>query len=142
MIIVLVSFICFIGYSQSDRVFQNPPHLYGSQKQSVKIHCEHSVPNYNQVNWYRQTQDHGLAFIGYQLASSSKIETDFNDKVEIAGDGNKNVTLTIKSLLSDDSVVYFCAAYYTVLHICFIQYKNLCVNILYTSQTPAPVARE
>ncbi|KAK3562638.1 hypothetical protein QTP86_003377 [Hemibagrus guttatus] len=127
------------GFSQSNRVIQSPPDLFGNHQQSVNIQCEHSEQRYDQILWYRQ--DHGLTFIGYQLRTSSQqIENDFMSKVEIVGDGSKNVSLTITNLLSNDSAVYFCAAYYTVLHICFILYKNLCVNILCTSLTPAPVA--
>ncbi|GAA6086123.1 uncharacterized protein LOC103458274 [Tachysurus ichikawai] len=130
-------FLC--SFSQSNRVIQNPPDLFGTHQQSVKIQCEHSVPSYNQINWYRQ--DQGLTFIGYQMRTSSpQIENDFKTKVDIVGDGSKNLSLTIKNLLSNDSAVYFCAAYYTVLHICFIQYKNLCVNILSISLSPASVA--
>ncbi|KAF4084287.1 hypothetical protein AMELA_G00127070 [Ameiurus melas] len=123
--IIWVLIICPRGFSQSDRVFQTPPDLLGHHKHSVKIQCEHSVPSYNQINWYRETHDLGLTLIGYQVGkSSTQIENDFKLKVEIAGDGNKNVSLPIKNLLSNDSMVYFCAAYYTVLHLCYIQYKN------------------
>ncbi|XP_053538654.1 uncharacterized protein LOC128633578 [Ictalurus punctatus] len=123
--ILWVLMICHRGLSQSDLVFQTPPDLFGNHKQSVKIQCVHSVPSYNQINWYRETQDQGLTLIGYQYRTSSpQIENDFKLKVEIAGDGNKNVSLTIKNLSSNDSVVHFCAASYTVLHLCFIQYKN------------------
>ncbi|KAF5891682.1 T-cell receptor beta variable [Clarias magur] len=129
------------SFSQNSLVIQKPPDLFGDPKGSVKIQCEHSVPSYNQINWYRQSQDRTLTFIGYQYAKSSKtIEKDFESKVEMAGDGSKNVSLTISDLVSSDSMVYFCAAYYTVLQICFIQYKNLCVSIHYTSLTPAAVA--
>ncbi|TSM77396.1 hypothetical protein Baya_6146 [Bagarius yarrelli] len=139
--VIWVLIMCRKGFSQSDRVNQNPPDLFGNPKQSVIIQCQHSVPNYNQINWYRQSQDLRLTFIGFQMGkSSSQVENDFKPKVEIAGDGNKNVSLMIKNLLASDSEVYFCAAYYTVLQICFVLYKNLGVNILNTSLSPASVA--
>ncbi|KAF4084286.1 hypothetical protein AMELA_G00127060, partial [Ameiurus melas] len=104
--IIWVLMICPRGFSQSDRVFQTPPDLFGHHKQSVKIQCEHSVPNYDRIIWYRETQDLGLTLIGYQYVTSQpQIENDFKLKVEIAGDGRKNVSLTIKNLSSNDSVV-------------------------------------
>ncbi|KAK2843658.1 hypothetical protein Q7C36_011873 [Tachysurus vachellii] len=42
--------ICPGGFSQSNRVKQNPPDLFGNHQQFVKIQCEHSVPSYNQIN--------------------------------------------------------------------------------------------
>lgn len=74
------------------------------------------MPNYNQINWYKQTPDQDLTFIGYKLLSSnSNKEPDFETKVDMSGDGSKKVSLTIKDLSSKDNAVYVCAAYYTVL---------------------------
>ncbi|KAF5891695.1 T-cell antigen receptor beta [Clarias magur] len=87
------------SFSQNNRVTQKPPDLFGDPKGSVKIQCEHSVPNYNQINWYRQSQDRTLTFIGYKLRMSAATpEKDFESKVTMAGDGSKNVSLTISDL--------------------------------------------
>lgn len=64
--------------------------------------------------------------MGYLLSKSGKNpEKDFKDKIEMSGDGNSEVFLTIKNLLSNDSAVYFCAAYYTVSQIAVVHYKNI-----------------
>ncbi|KAF5891687.1 T-cell receptor beta variable [Clarias magur] len=140
-ITIWVLVICSRGFSQNSLVIQKPPDLIGDPKGSVKIQCEHNVPNYYQINWYRQSRDRTLTFIGYKSQTSTpKIEKDFESKVEMAGDGSKNVSLTISDLVSSDSMVYFCAAYYTVLQICFIQYKNLFNKDVENIYTPAPVA--
>lgn len=84
--------------------------------ESAKIQCVHTITNYDQINWYRQIKDRDLTFIGYKMGNADGgYEPDFKTKVEMTGDGKKNVFLTIKDLLSNDSAVYFCAAYYTVL---------------------------
>ncbi|KAK2843655.1 hypothetical protein Q7C36_011870 [Tachysurus vachellii] len=48
--IIWVLMICPGGFSQSNRVKQNPPDLFRNHQQSVKIQCEHSVQNYDQIN--------------------------------------------------------------------------------------------
>lgn len=74
------------------------------------------MSSYNQINWYKQTQDQDLILIGYKVGKAeSNYEPDFKAKLEMSGDGNKNVSLTIKDLSSNDDAAYFCAAYYTVL---------------------------
>ncbi len=57
----------------------------------------------------------GLQFMGYLNIKQEVKETTFNDKIKLEGDGINNVTLTLNTLKMNDSAVYFCAAYYTVL---------------------------
>ncbi len=57
----------------------------------------------------------GLQFMGYLNIKQEVKETTFNDKIKLEGDGINNVTLTLNTLKMNDSAVYFCAAYDTVL---------------------------
>uniref|UniRef100_A0A673HE51 Ig-like domain-containing protein n=1 Tax=Sinocyclocheilus rhinocerous TaxID=307959 RepID=A0A673HE51_9TELE len=100
-------------FSLSNKVDQTPSDVIETQGETAKIQCLHSVPNYNQINWYRQNQDHGFTLMGYLLGKEPYKENDFKDKIEMSGDGNNNRYLNIKSLSSNDNAVYFCAAYYT-----------------------------
>ncbi len=118
----LTSHFCFVkyvntlftGFSLSNKVNQSPPDVIERQGETAKIQCLHSVPNYDRINWYRQTQDHGFTLMGYLLGKEPYKENDFKDNIEMSGDGNSNGYLNIKSLKSNDNAVYFCAAYYTV----------------------------
>ncbi|KAI7804513.1 TCR beta variable region [Triplophysa rosa] len=127
VIIITVTMINLLGYSLCNKVDQSPADEIKIPGESVKIQCKHSVANYNQINWYRQNlQNKELTFMGYLLAQSGKnTEKDFTDKIELSGDGNSEGFLTIKNLLSNDSAVYFCAAYYTVSQITVVHYKNI-----------------
>ncbi len=66
--------------------------------------------------WYKQTKGTlGFKLMGYLNGESDEIETEFKKKVLLNGNGRRNGTLTIENLTVDDSAVYFCAAYDTVL---------------------------
>ncbi len=82
--------------------------------ESAKIQCLHRIPSYDQINFYRQNQDLGFTLMGYLLGKEPYEENDLKYKIEMSGDGNSNGYLTINRLSSNDSAVYFCAAYYTV----------------------------
>uniref|UniRef100_A0A8C1Z3K5 Ig-like domain-containing protein n=1 Tax=Cyprinus carpio TaxID=7962 RepID=A0A8C1Z3K5_CYPCA len=102
------------GSSHSNTVDQSPPDVIKKQGESAEIQCSHNVPGYNQINWYRQNQGQEFTFMGYLLLTDPTPEKEFTTKIEMSGIGNRNGAVTIKNLSSDDSAVYFCAAYYTV----------------------------
>ncbi|KAG9268843.1 hypothetical protein AMEX_G17869 [Astyanax mexicanus] len=111
---------CLFGFSHSNRVTQTPLHLIRNPAESAVIECSHTVSGYDRVGWYKQTTDsQSFTLIGYVYAKATpNKEAEFQDKVDISGDGNNDVTLSIKDLSASDSAVYFCAAYYTVLQSC------------------------
>lgn len=143
--------LLFTGLSHSNKVDQSPSDVIKKQGESAVIRCLHSVPNYNQINWYKQNQGQEFTFMGYLLLIGPNLEKEFTEKIEMSGNGNSNGSVTIKNLAPSDSAVYFCAAYYTVFYIPAVLYKNLSLILLLeeeakkhkcliSSFTPAPVA--
>ncbi len=104
--------LLFTGFSFSYKADQSPPDIIKRPGESAEIRCLHSVPSYNQINWYKQ--DQGFTLMGYLVGTSNFSEKGFTDKIVMSGDGNSNGLFTIKNLASSDSAMYFCAAYYTV----------------------------
>ncbi len=101
--------------NHANTVLQSPNDLIKRQTESAVIVCSHNITNYNQMLWYKQSQDTtGLKFMGY-LFTKENIEPEFKDDIKFEGDAKRNGTLTINSLGPQDSAVYFCAAYYTVI---------------------------
>ncbi|ROI15748.1 hypothetical protein DPX16_8902 [Anabarilius grahami] len=99
-------------------VVQTPPDLLMKQAGSAEIECSHSIQNYYVVQWYRQSQSiMDLQLMGFRNIEQDTIETEFNDKIKLKGDGRNSVTLIIHTLTLTDSAVYFYAAYDTVLRI-------------------------
>ncbi|GAA6073680.1 uncharacterized protein LOC108269678 [Tachysurus ichikawai] len=96
-------------------VIQNPPYLIKYQDEFAEIKCAHTVNYYDRILWYKHGQDTGFQFMGYIYNESPNPEADFKSKVKLSGDGRNNGSLTINSVSVNDSAVYFCAAYYTVL---------------------------
>ncbi|XP_056111056.1 uncharacterized protein LOC130088362 [Rhinichthys klamathensis goyatoka] len=120
-----VSVMMFTAACLGKTVDQTPDNLIKNQDESAVIICAHKIPNYDQILWYKQSQDtSGLKLMGYLYYSENK-ESEFENKIKLEGDAKKNGTLSINSLRLNDSAVYFCAAYYTVFTITSDSYKNL-----------------
>ncbi|KAL1258074.1 hypothetical protein QQF64_011318 [Cirrhinus molitorella] len=97
-------------------VYQTPSKSIKNRDKSAVFVCTHNIASYFQMMWYKQT--HGtleLKLMGYLNSETDQIETEFKDKIDLKGNGRRNGTLTIEDLTEDDSAVYFCAAYDTVL---------------------------
>ncbi|XP_076013826.1 M1-specific T cell receptor beta chain-like isoform X5 [Genypterus blacodes] len=103
--IVLVS-----GSSLSDKVNQTPAHMCNNPGQTAKISCSHSIQNYDQILWYKQTKNRQLQLLGYMLANAGYPETGQNVSMGGSADKDKTSTLTIEGLSLNSSGVYFCAA--------------------------------
>ncbi|KAI5102609.1 hypothetical protein C0J45_7961, partial [Silurus meridionalis] len=113
----------------SSNVQQSPSDLIKSKGDSVELVCLHSLNNYNIILWYRNIANHTLELMGYLWNKKDYVETNFTEKIEMNGDANKNCTLVIKELSSDDSTVYFCAAsvHSDTKHLSFAQKRSLAV---------------
>uniref|UniRef100_A0A4W6BUY8 Ig-like domain-containing protein n=1 Tax=Lates calcarifer TaxID=8187 RepID=A0A4W6BUY8_LATCA len=95
------------------RVDQTPPVIIKKTGESVtsEIKCSHSIQNHDVILWYKQ-DEHGLKLLGYLNLDRLYPEDDVKGKISFDGDGSKQSSLTISSLLSNDGGVYFCAARY------------------------------
>ncbi|KAG9268846.1 hypothetical protein AMEX_G17872, partial [Astyanax mexicanus] len=104
-------YFCAVISSSSDQVFQTPPDQFRKDGESAELHCSHSISGYNRILWYKQTRNQQLQLIGYLAYTQAFWEPEFINKTALSGSGDKNAKLTIKSLTSNDSAVYFCAAF-------------------------------
>ncbi|KAM7403599.1 hypothetical protein PAMA_004175 [Pampus argenteus] len=100
--------ILLSGSSLSDQVSQTPPDRYNKPGETTTIRCLHSIQNYNQIFWYKQSNKQ-LQLLGYMLAGSGKPEAGVDVKIEGSADKDQNCTLTIEGLSLNSSAVYFCA---------------------------------
>ncbi|KAF4102511.1 hypothetical protein G5714_017311 [Onychostoma macrolepis] len=99
-------------------VLQMPEDLLKKQDESAVITCTHNIQSYDRILWYKQSQDSlGLKLMGNLYYNNPNEEPEFKGKIKLEGEAQTNGNLTINSLRLNDSAVYFCAAYYTVLRI-------------------------
>ncbi|KAL7872929.1 hypothetical protein AOLI_G00120000 [Acnodon oligacanthus] len=98
-------------FSNSKDVSQMPPDLLRKPGESAVLQCLHSISGYNYILWYKQTRNRELQYMGRLAVTSSQPEPEFSKKISLSGSGNKNGTLIINDLTSNDSAVYYCAAF-------------------------------
>ncbi|KAL1258062.1 hypothetical protein QQF64_011306 [Cirrhinus molitorella] len=113
---VCVSLACLTAACVGKTVFQSPDDLIKSQDESAVITCAHNIPSYERILWYKK-EIMDFKFMGYLNLGYKYPESEFENKIKLIGDGRNNSTLTISNLKQNDSAMYFCAAYYTVLRI-------------------------
>uniref|UniRef100_A0A8C1PB41 Immunoglobulin V-set domain-containing protein n=1 Tax=Cyprinus carpio TaxID=7962 RepID=A0A8C1PB41_CYPCA len=108
--------IIVLLYILGKSVVQTPSELLKKKDEFAEIKCSHNIQSYYITQWYKQSQSiMELQLMGNINVKQKTIEPEFNGKIKLDGDGRNNVTLTIDTLILNDSAMYFCAAYYTVL---------------------------
>lgn len=102
----------FPAAPSSYSVHQTPPSLIKSPGQSVlgQIYCSHSIPNYDNILWYKQDGGGALKYLGYLNLQHLYPENDVKEILSFSGDGRTHSNLSFVSVSQNDSAVYFCAA--------------------------------
>lgn len=92
-------------------IIQTPTHLLSKNNaESVMLHCSHKNPTLNVILWYKLPLSGEMQLMGYLYRKNNNSEPDFEEKIELLGNGGSNSDLTLKKLSSDDSAIYYCAA--------------------------------
>ncbi|RVE57554.1 hypothetical protein OJAV_G00217380 [Oryzias javanicus] len=98
--------------ASSYSVQQTPSSLIKSPGQSVlgQIYCSHSIPNHDNILWYKQDGGGALKYLGYLNMQHGYPEDDVKEILSFSGNGETHSNLSFPSVSRDDSAVYFCAA--------------------------------
>lgn len=103
---------CFLCIFQKDPLSvtkSTSPHLH-KPGETANLKCSHSIPSYNRILWYRQSQNRQLQFLGHMIGDTGYSETGLDVKIEGSANKDQTATLTILGLSLNSSAVYFCAA--------------------------------
>lgn len=97
----------------SSKVDQTPAIVW-SPESPAEITCHHQITSYDTLQWYQRSQtDTELKLIGYVYYEQITIEKPFEKHFNVSGHGKTHSTLHLIQLRkSEDSAVYYCAAYY------------------------------
>uniref|UniRef100_A0A8C2AY90 Ig-like domain-containing protein n=1 Tax=Cyprinus carpio TaxID=7962 RepID=A0A8C2AY90_CYPCA len=119
MKLILITFGFFWIFSITvSSTLKDPSLIFCNQDESTVIICTHNIPSYYRILWYKQSPEMlGFKLMGFINYDAENKEPEFENKIKLDGDGQKNGTLIINNLMLTDSAVYFCAAYDTVLRI-------------------------
>ena len=116
LLIVILGFLLLMttffktGSSLSDKVNQSPAEMIHNQEETAKIHCSHSIQDYNYIFWYKLTEDRQMKFLGYMFMSNDNPEAGSGVKLDGSASKDQTCTLTMEGLGLSSSAVYFCAA--------------------------------
>ncbi|KAK7141941.1 hypothetical protein R3I94_011588 [Phoxinus phoxinus] len=111
-----VTFMWLTASTLGNTVHQTPTESIQGPDESAVFICTHNIPSYYQIMWYKQIQGTtGLKLMGYLNGETENKEAEFTDKIILKGNGRRNGTLTVEKLTLNDSAVYFCAAYDTLI---------------------------
>ncbi|KAF0043902.1 hypothetical protein F2P81_003060 [Scophthalmus maximus] len=99
--------------SPSHKVKQTPANMYKKPAEMAKIQCSHSIDNYNQILWYKQTQNNGqLQLLGYMVGvqvdqSPAALIRKAGDAVQLVcthGEADYNVMLWYRQSPGDQAL--------------------------------------
>ncbi len=99
--------LCFLVRLINSVIFWSPESL-------AEITCRHQITNYDTLLWYQHSQTvTELKLMGYMSYAQRTLEKPFEKHFNVSGHGKTQSTLHLIQLRkSEDSGVYYCAAYY------------------------------
>lgn len=98
------------GWSSAVKnVHQTPPDLIKNLQQSTELNCSHSIPGYDVMLWYKQSDSDELQILGHLNMHLKNPEQSLTNKISLDGNGENTGKITIKNLQLNDSAVYYCA---------------------------------
>ncbi|MGH0141951.1 UNVERIFIED_CONTAM: hypothetical protein FKN15_074687 [Acipenser sinensis] len=101
------------GFAHGIKVTQKPEVLFHQPKNSAEFNCETDATtgNYNNIFWYQQGKKEGLALIAHSPGKGQEptYEENLKNVYEVKRPTATHSSLTIKSLSSEHSAVYYCA---------------------------------
>ena len=92
---------------------QTPSDVLEKQNSSrVNLSCEHQIPSYDTILWYRRSQgSNRLDLIAYVYYKQPTVEANFTGYFSVDGDGEKWSRLELlKPRSPEDTGEYYCAA--------------------------------
>ena len=106
-----ITLYCHTGSAAENDVTQTPRILWKHHGDSAEMNCSHTKDaTYNQMYWYRQRQGETMSLVVF-TTSYSKEEFGDIDKTKystVKTEADKG-SLTVISVESDDSGIYFCS---------------------------------
>ena len=72
------------GSTLSDQVYQTPAHMYSKPGEQANISCSHSIQDYTQILWYKQSMNKLLQFLGHMNVNDGYPEDGVNVKARPA----------------------------------------------------------
>ncbi|KAJ8367028.1 hypothetical protein AAFF_G00333860, partial [Aldrovandia affinis] len=112
-LVLIVSF-CF---SCGDEVKQEVPTISKQEEEQVSLECSYETSSTNvYLYWYRQYTGSAPQFILYNGNSKHNAEfakTRFSSTVDKS---NRKTVLKISGLIPEDTAMYYCALWTTVVH--------------------------
>uniref|UniRef100_A0A3Q3GFF4 Ig-like domain-containing protein n=1 Tax=Kryptolebias marmoratus TaxID=37003 RepID=A0A3Q3GFF4_KRYMA len=109
--------VCFFllftkGSSLSEQIVQTLVETLKNSGETAKISCSHSIQSYDQILWYKQSQQYQMQLLGYMYGDSPFPEKGVDVTMEGSANKDQTCTLIINKLNVNSSGVYFCAASY------------------------------
>uniref|UniRef100_A0AAR2KVS8 Ig-like domain-containing protein n=1 Tax=Pygocentrus nattereri TaxID=42514 RepID=A0AAR2KVS8_PYGNA len=84
------------------------PDIFANEGENVTLKCAQIKTTYNGMYWFRQRPAVPLEPIAYYYINMPTVEDKFEKKVSAVRTG-ASLDLTVKTVQSTDSAVYFCA---------------------------------
>ena len=102
---------CHTGSAAENDVTQTPRILWKHDGDSAEMNCSHTKDaTYNQMYWYRQRQGETMSLVVFTTSYGTEEFGDI-DKTKYSTDKTvpERGSLTVTSVKSDDSGIYFCS---------------------------------